>query len=200
VAPPPPQHPAWPDSERSSYSAPSHAHGRFKSGWDQASAPSGAADSTAPQKAPFYWGIKDVQYNDGNQSPTWRKSMLEKVRRHTTVPPFMDPRNKRDLFRTPEFWFAEHGAGAKAHVDTHVETTMSLQLASRKRWRIGYIPDRRKQHLSMLYHDGSVYAHGKWVPHHDLILEKGEALFVPPAFIHETHNLGNPNPSTVTHC
>lgn len=125
--------------------------------------------------------------------------MLDKVRRHTTVPPFMDPRNKATLFRTPEFWFAENGAGAKAHVDTHVETTMSLQLASRKRWRIGYIPDRRLQHLSMLYHDGSVYEHGKWVPTHDLVLEKGEALFIPPGFIHETHNIGEGCAASVTY-
>ena len=30
-------------------------------------------------QAPFYWGIKDVQYNDGGTSPTWRKAMLQKV-------------------------------------------------------------------------------------------------------------------------
>lgn len=172
----------------------------FKSDWMQQANPSGAADKQAPQKAPFYWGIKDVQYNDGGQSRTWRKAMLEKVRKNTKVPSFMDERNKRDLFTTPEFWFAVSGAGAKAHIDTHIQTTMSLQLASRKRWRIGFMPARQMQHLSMLYKDGAVYTHGKeWIPTHDLILETGEALFIPPGFIHETTNLGHSCAASVTY-
>jgi len=172
----------------------------FKTDWMKQANPSGAADEEAPQKAPFYWGIKDVQYNDGGTSPTWRKAMLQKVRAHTAVPPFMDAANKGQLYTTPEFWFAVHGAGAKAHIDTHVQTTMSLQLASRKRWRIGFMPERMLQHLSMLYKDGSVYTHGTpWVPTHDLVLEEGEALFIPPGFIHETHNLGEECAASVTY-
>jgi len=172
----------------------------FKSDWMDKNTPSGAADNNAPQKAPFYWGIKDVQYNDGQQSRTWRKSMLEKVRKHTKVPTFMDPRNMRDLFTTPEFWFAQSGAGAKAHMDTHIQTTMSLQLASEKRWRLGFMPSRHLQHLSMLYTDGSVYKHGRgWVPTHDVLLKPGDALFVPPGFIHETNNKGGECAASVTY-
>ena len=80
---------------------------KFKSDWKSAGNPSGAADPKAPQKAPFYWGIKDVQYaHEGGISPTWRMSMLEKVRKHTIVPEFMNPKNKGTFSRTPEFWFS----------------------------------------------------------------------------------------------
>ena len=34
----------------------------------------------APKTAPFYWGIKDVQYNDGSTSRTWKQSMLAKAK------------------------------------------------------------------------------------------------------------------------
>ena len=35
--------------------------------------------SCCGMQAPFYWGIKDVQYNDGSGSRTWKQAMLEKV-------------------------------------------------------------------------------------------------------------------------
>ena len=62
----------------------------------------------------------------------------------------MNKANKRDFYTTPEFWFSVRtsateqrlaliaalqapGAGAKAHIDTHVQSTMSLQLSGSKR-------------------------------------------------------------------
>ena len=60
----------------------------------------------------------------------------------------MSKANKRDFYTTPEFWFSVRtsatrlvliaalqapGAGAKAHIDTHVQSTMSLQLSGSKR-------------------------------------------------------------------
>jgi len=62
------------------------------------------------------------------------------------------------------------------------------------------MPARQLQHFSMIYHDGSVYTHGnRWVPTHDVVLHAGEALFVPPGFIHETNNVGEGCAASVTY-
>lgn len=165
----------------------------FKSGWKDSRKPSGASDTDAPQVAPFYWGIKDIQYSDANVPNTWKQSMLKKVQKHIAVPEFMDPLNHQSFQRTPEFWFAGGGAGAKAHMDSHKETTISIQLAGTKRWRLRMMEPRLAPYLAMLYQDGYVYKRrDKWEPHFNITLKPGEALFVPPGFVHETLNLGEP--------
>mmetsp|Transcript_74959 Transcript_74959/g.171816 ORF Transcript_74959/g.171816 Transcript_74959/m.171816 type:complete len:452 (-) Transcript_74959:272-1627(-) len=162
--------------------------------WGDAVKAAGSRDSSAPEFAPFYFGIKDLSYGDP-LSKTWKKSMLTKIQNHTKVPTFMDPRNKKDFMGSPEFWFSSKNAGAKAHMDTHTQMTMSVQLSGRKRWRLGLIPPRTMPHLGLLFEDGSVYEHrrkvGKeWTPTYDFVLETGDALFVPPATVHETNNVG----------
>jgi len=96
----------------------------FRSDWLGAERKSGAKDADAPKVAPFYWGIKDVQYSDAQRSKTWKKAMLKKVQEHVKLPPFMDPGNLRHFHTSPEFWFAASGAGAKAHMDTHVQSML----------------------------------------------------------------------------
>ncbi|CAK0853708.1 unnamed protein product [Prorocentrum cordatum] len=51
----------------------------FRSDWLGAERKSGAKDADAPKVAPFYWGIKDVQYSDAQRSKTWKKAMLKKA-------------------------------------------------------------------------------------------------------------------------
>lgn len=76
-------------------------------------------------------------------------------------------------------------------MDTHIMTTISIQLAGTKRWRLGYMAPRQAPFLAMVYHDGDVYKGGKtWSPHFSIELKKGEALFVPPGMVHETLNIG----------
>merc|ERR1712039_819482 len=102
-------------------------------------------------------GIKDVQYADAHRSKTWRQSMLKRVQKSFELPEFMDTRNKAEFGRTPEFWFAPGGAGAKAHMDTHVQATISVQLAGSKRWRLRPLEARTAPFLAMIYKDGDVY-------------------------------------------
>lgn len=162
----------------------------FASNWADTRTPSGAADPEAPQVAPFYWGIKDLQYEDAHRSKTWKKNMLKKVQESVRLPPFMDEENLGSFRRTPEFWFAVSGAGAKAHMDTHVQATISLQLAGTKRWRLRSLDKRRAPFLAMIYQDGDPYKHlERWVPHFNITLRPGEALFFPPGTVHETLTL-----------
>jgi len=160
----------------------------LRSEWVSEEAKTGAADSEAPQKAPFYWGIKDVQF--GGHSKTWKQEMLKKVHKNIQLPPFMDPDNAEWFKRTPEFWFAGPGAGAMAHMDSHVQPTLSLQLAGTKRWRLSMMEPRLGPYLAMIYADGAVYSRAEpWQPHFNVTTRPGEALFFPPGFIHETLNL-----------
>eukprot|EP00933_Yihiella_yeosuensis_P014640 TRINITY_DN13045_c0_g1_i3.p1 TRINITY_DN13045_c0_g1~~TRINITY_DN13045_c0_g1_i3.p1 ORF type:complete len:491 (+),score=99.32 TRINITY_DN13045_c0_g1_i3:106-1578(+) len=167
------------------------------SDWLAKKVKSGAADEDAPQQSPFYWGIKDILYEDTNPNllGSWKKEMLTKVQKHIKLPAFMDPSNLDGFKRTPEFWFSSAGSGAKAHMDTHIQTTISIQLAGEKRWRLGFMGERRAPYLEMIYTDGRAYKGGhtglpgdKWNPEFTLSLKQGEALFMPPGFIHETRN------------
>jgi len=158
------------------------------SSWLDTRSASGAADQEAPKVAPFYWGIKDIQYGEGSR--TWKKSMLKKVRKNLRLPPFMHIQNLGSFNRTPEFWFAGPGAGAKAHMDSHIQATISLQLAGTKRWRLAFMEPRKTAFLGMIFKDGDVYKRPTpWRPFYNITLRKGEALFFPPGFIHETLNI-----------
>jgi len=171
----------------------------FSSNWLDSKASSGAKDKEAPQVAPFYWGIKDVQYADAHRSKTWKKSMLKKVQEHVRLPHFMDPQNQRNFETTPEFWFAAGGAGAKAHMDTHVQATVSIQLAGTKRWRLSLMDNRTTAFLAMIYQDGDIYDRmDVWKPDFHITLQPGHALFFPPGTIHETLNVGDAESCTAS--
>ena len=101
---------------------------------------------------------------------------------------------------SPEFWFSMPGAGAKAHMDMHCESTMSIQLDGTKRWRIGLAAPTDKSLPVGTYGDGMAYTRpGGWTPTYDFDLKKGEALFFPPAFIHESKNVGTGCAASITH-
>jgi hypothetical protein len=105
------------------------------------------------------------------------------------VPPyFMNEKNMWSLQDSPEFWFSTKGgvnppistilpdcsvpfvlysgvpgAGAKAHMDEHCTTTMSVQLDGEKRWRLGWMPPPKPgvRSIQSVYSDGAVYSMGK---------------------------------------
>lgn len=158
-------------------------------------------DDQAPQAGSLYFGIKDIQFDDANPPQSWRPQMLAKIQAHTRVPGYMDPRNLvranpeglselDSLYSSPELWLSPPLAGAQAHIDGHISTTMSLQLSGRKRWRLSQIPLHKTVVRQSLYSDGSIYRHKTgWAPQYDFVLEKGDALFFPPGTVHETTNV-----------
>jgi len=104
--------------------------------------------------------------------------MLKRVRKSFKLPHFMAAANIRFMHQTPEFWFGKPGAGAKAHMDNHIQATVSVQLAGTKRWRLRALEARRAPYLAMIYKDGDVYSRSTpWEPHYNITLSKGDALF-----------------------
>ena len=68
------------------------------------------------------------------------------------------------------------------------------------RWRIGLAKETDVFLRSGTYADGQAYRlPGGWVPTYDFILNKGEALFFPPAFVHESQNVGKECAASITH-
>eukprot|EP00928_Gymnodinium_smaydae_P016364 TRINITY_DN16121_c0_g4_i1.p1 TRINITY_DN16121_c0_g4~~TRINITY_DN16121_c0_g4_i1.p1 ORF type:complete len:480 (+),score=78.88 TRINITY_DN16121_c0_g4_i1:58-1440(+) len=170
---------------------------RLGDDWLNDKTPSGAENASAPQIAPFYWGIKDVQYE---QRPGWKMSMLKRVAKNFRVPHFMDPDATKGSFsRTPEFWFGTKTAGAKAHMDSHIQATLSVQIAGTKRWRLMPLRSRKAPFIAMIYSDGQPYTNSEgWRPLLETVLEPGDGLFFPPGIIHETQSLGEQCASSVT--
>ncbi|CAJ1328284.1 unnamed protein product [Effrenium voratum] len=125
--------------------------------------------------------------------------MLKRVAKSLEVPKFMDPGNLRDFGATPEFWFGTGNAGAKAHMDSHVQATLSVQIAGKKRWRLMPLQRRHAPFLAMIYSDGQPYENPEgWRPLFDITLEPGDGLFFPPGMVHETKNVGDVCTSSVT--
>jgi len=166
-----------------------------------ASTAAGNFDPKAPRRGSLYFGIKDLQFDDSHVPASWNMLMLEKIQNLTRLPRYMDSRNlwrqnpegvsERDsLHSSPELWLSPPSAGAQAHMDHHVSTTVSLQLSGNKRWRLQQIPSRSSVAKHADYGDGAVYRRKRpWKPQHDFVLQAGDALFFPPGTIHETHTL-----------
>jgi len=126
--------------------------------------------------------------------------MLKRVSKNFKVSPFMDPTDTSSSFsRTPEFWFGVKKAGAKAHMDSHIQATISVQIAGTKRWRLMPLRSRRSPFISMIYQDGQPYANSEgWRPLLETTLTPGDALFFGPGIIHETMILNEECASSVT--
>lgn len=156
------------------------------------------ADGTN-QIAPYYFGIKEAvsmspeeMARDPDASKTWTKRVLKKVQTATVAFPFMDSRNVEIMRATPEIWFSTATSSARAHVDQHTESTVSLQLFGQKRWRLSLMGKRRHPHVMRLYADGQLYDRSEntsWQILDDVTLGPGDAVFFGPGFIHETKNL-----------
>ena len=171
-----------------------HKHDNGESAGGADSTATGAAAAAAqpgPKLAPIYWGVKDGERGPG--------SMFEKVRRYTRLPYFLRRTSANSDFvpSTPEFWFSRPGAGAKAHQDSHCQGTMSVQLSGVKRWRIGPTPPVPNLATARPLFDSYVDT-AKWAPLFEFELRKGEGLFFPTSFVHETANVGDICAASIT--
>ena len=172
----------------------------------------------APRYAPYYWGIKESAYE------RWRgdAELLAQVQRLTKLLYFMHPEEStgtgmgggwgedegegtaqdeweaqetlRDMRQSPEFWLGANGTGAKAHVDGHCQSTLSMQLSGVRRWRLGAPPPGLRRSLGQQLNDGDPYTHysnngSQWQPTFAGTVHAGEALVFAPGFTHETLNV-----------
>ena len=146
-------------------------------------------DSSAPPFAPFYWGVREHQQGDLGS-----KKVMNRIKQliSTSVPSFMDKRNAKSLFDNAEFWMGAKGTGARAHMDSHCISTLSVVLHGERRWRIGPVPRLakgagRSPDGEVVFDDGVAYKLG-WKPMFEFTLKEGEAVLFPPGWIHETLN------------
>ena len=95
----------------------------------------GVGDDDAPAFAPNYLPWKEFGPRN-RQGISW----LAVFQQYIKTPYFLrnDDWSEEKLLMSPEMWFsAVKGSGAKTHADGHCESTISIQLSGRKRWRIG---------------------------------------------------------------
>ncbi|CAK0797769.1 unnamed protein product [Prorocentrum cordatum] len=77
-------------------------------------------------------------------------------------------------------------------MDSHCESTLTLQLDGTKRWRLSWPPNVPDGSFARdgTYGDGRPYSiKGGWKPGFSFNLSKGEVLLIPPAFVHESLNV-----------
>ena len=84
------------------------------------------------------------------------------------------------------------GTGARAHMDSHCISTLSVVLHGERRWRIGPVPRLpqgagRSPDGEVVFDDGVAYQLG-WKPMFEFTVKEGEAVLFPPGWIHETLN------------
>lgn len=177
-------------------------------------------ENKAPgKKNPHYWGVKDTE--EGDPAP-WAVRQREQAKQKLLasllpasaagLPAFFGGPDRsesaleiwRQLRRTPEIWFGtQKSSGAKAHLDGHVQPTMSLQLSGRKRWSFWLPEERGSMQFLHLYEDGmpektGALGHGTSAspsgspPLHlgEVVLSEFDAVFFPPATVHATENVG----------
>ena len=133
-----------------------------------------------PTSVPGYWSLKDNSDND---------ELLNHIRSKISVPDWMRGWGvESDFNNTPEMWFATKNAGAKPHQDSHCASTISFQVAGRKRWRTGPALEVKNVVNIVGSYDGYVDS-STWVPQFEVILEPGDAIIIPSSFIHETKHV-----------
>ena len=153
-------------------------------------------EDKSPKTAPFYWGIRDhfhgVDVGDAD--------MIEEVLGQMATPYFADDSaaNLRTMKQQSEFWFSAPGAGAKAHMDSHCISTLSINLSGRRQYRLPPVPRPARRSIDVLHDDGYVYEHG-WTPRYEFNVTAGEAVLFPPGWLHETRNTGDECAASLTH-
>eukprot|EP00930_Biecheleria_cincta_P035289 TRINITY_DN24274_c0_g1_i1.p2 TRINITY_DN24274_c0_g1~~TRINITY_DN24274_c0_g1_i1.p2 ORF type:complete len:243 (-),score=49.23 TRINITY_DN24274_c0_g1_i1:63-791(-) len=105
----------------------------------------------------------------------------------------MDKANAESLFDNAEFWLGAKGTGARAHMDSHCISTLSVVLHGERRWRIGPVPRMpkgagRSGDDEVVFDDGVAYKLN-WKPMFEFTVKEGEAVLFPPGWIHETLNI-----------
>mmetsp|Transcript_12412 Transcript_12412/g.31218 ORF Transcript_12412/g.31218 Transcript_12412/m.31218 type:complete len:433 (+) Transcript_12412:54-1352(+) len=147
-------------------------------------------DSKAPPFAPFYWGVREHR---GGQVGS--KKVVKRIQQliASSVPKFMDQGNSASMFDNAEFWLGANGTGARAHMDSHCISTLSVVLSGERRWRVGPVPRMpkgagRSKDGDVFFDDGVAYTLG-WKPMFEFTVRAGEAVLFPPGWIHETLNI-----------
>jgi hypothetical protein len=135
-------------------------------------------DSHGPQFAPLYWDAKGD------------RGAISVVKSLTSDWPFLSKRNRWWRDNTPELWVTPPAAGAKSHMDSHVQMTTVTQLAGRRRWRLSTPPPPAGpsgiSRLTPQYMDKDNF---EWNPTVEIFLNSGDVLLFPPGTIHDTLNL-----------
>lgn len=172
------------------------------SNWEQELHPIPKADPLGPQYAPWYWGIKGADEPEEQQAIfQGRKSPLPKVQASMRLPHWLRQTqdNVQEVLGSPEFWLSAPRAGATMHMDAHCESTLAIQLSGKRRWRLGWAPEvpNGTAYKEGTYSDGAVYGR-TYAPPLEAVVEEGQALFMPSAFLHETTNIGDTCAASLT--
>lgn len=167
----------------------------IKDKWEGEQHPIPNADPDGPKYAPWYWGVKGA--DDPEDAKTifkGKKSPLPKVQKLMRIPDYMRStrENQNEVFGSPEFWFSMPDAGAAMHMDAHCESTLAIQLSGKRKWKLGWVPPvpNGTIYKEGTYGDGAIYGK-QYAPPLEAIVSEGEALFMPPAFLHSTTNIGD---------
>jgi hypothetical protein len=147
-------------------------------------------DPNSPPFAPFYWGVREHRQGDIG-SPEVIKKIKGLIGK--SVPKFMDTANGLSMFDNAEFWLGAKGTGARAHMDSHCISTLSVVLSGERRWRIGPAPRMprgagKSRKDDVVFDDGVAYKLG-WKPMFEFVAKEGDAVIFPPGWIHETFNV-----------
>ena len=142
--------------------------------WDKDERPSYNDDVEGPSLAPLYWDVK------GNEAS---KDVIDSL-----TPPwhFLSKPNYYWKKNAVELWFSPSKAGAKYHIDGHVQMTAVSQLTGKRRWRLALVPEVDEIGLIPNHLDSNSF---EWTPEINVTLEKGDVLLFPPGSIHDTLNL-----------
>ena len=142
-------------------------------------------DKTGPQFAPLFWDVKT--------DPSGKKAIHEQ----TPIWSFVSKANTMGKFHGVELWFSPPKAGAKYHIDGHLQMTVVNQMTGTRRWRLASIPDESDRPSLIPAHlDSNKY---DWIPEHEFVLNTGDMLIFPPGSIHDTLNIGENCAVSVTH-
>ena len=151
--------------------------------WENDQRPSLNDDESGPSFAPVYWDVKGD------------KASIEVIDSLTPPWPFLSKANHFWKREAAELWFSPPNAGAKYHIDGHVQTTVVSQMVGTRRWRLALVPEG----------DGSLFPNHldsnefEWTPELTITLETGDLLMFPPGTIHDTLNMGESCAVSVTH-
>jgi len=134
-----------------------------------------------PISGPYVWHVKD-ETEDKNTKPAIAKMF--------PVPYFLNKStlNSQEALDSFEMWFALEEGGTQAHADAYCETTISLQVRGRKKWRLGAFPNITNAFQPYGFHDGEIYRDDAlWQPEYEEMVEPGQCVVFPMGYIHETY-------------
>lgn len=134
-----------------------------------------------PIAGPYVWHVKDEM-----EDPETKRTLQKMF----SVPYFLNSSalNRNEVLDSFEFWFALENGGTQAHADSYCETTISMQLRGRKRWRLGAFPNISNAFQPYTFLDGEIYDTPEfWKPEYEEVVDPGSCVVFPMGYIHETY-------------